>query len=92
MSEFICKAGESEDGEVDYLNPAEHEAANPNYGITIRPEEMQAAALEALPGSLRAGPCLLTGKAESGSLRNFLFSGRLRLRRERLPSGGPVAL
>lgn len=44
---FICKAGENEDGDVDYLNPAEHEAANPNYGITIRPEEMQAAALEA---------------------------------------------
>lgn len=44
---FICKAGESEDGDVDYLNPAEHEAANPNYGVTIRPEEMAAAALEA---------------------------------------------
>jgi phage terminase large subunit-like protein len=44
---FICKAGENEDGDVDYLNPMEHEAANPNYGITIRPEEMQAAALEA---------------------------------------------
>lgn len=44
---FICKAGENEDGDVDYLNPVEHEAANPNYGITIRPEEMQAAALEA---------------------------------------------
>lgn len=44
---FICKAGENEDGDVDYLNPAEHEAANPNYGVTIRPEEMQAAALEA---------------------------------------------
>ena len=44
---FICKARESEDGDVDYLNPAEHEAANPNYGVTIRPEEMAAAALEA---------------------------------------------
>lgn len=44
---FICKAAESEDGDVDYLNPAEHEAANPNYGVTIRPEEMAAAALEA---------------------------------------------
>ena len=44
---FICKAGENDDGDVDYLNPAEHEAANPNYGVTIRPEEMAAAALEA---------------------------------------------
>lgn len=44
---FICKAGEDADGNVDYLNPAEHEAANPNYGITIRPDEMLAGALEA---------------------------------------------
>lgn len=44
---FICKAAESEDGDVDYLNPAEHEAANPNFGVTIRPEDMEAAALEA---------------------------------------------
>lgn len=44
---FICKAAEDEDGNVDYLNPAEHEKANPNYGITIRPDEMIAGALEA---------------------------------------------
>ena len=37
---FICKADEDENGEVDYTNPTEHEKANPNYGITIRPEEM----------------------------------------------------
>lgn len=44
---FICKAAEDEDGNVDYLNPAEHEMANPNYGVTIRPEDMKAGALEA---------------------------------------------
>ncbi|MGN1048827.1 MAG: terminase large subunit [Eubacteriales bacterium] len=44
---FICKAAEDEDGNVDYLNPAEHEKANPNYGVTIRPEDMKAGALEA---------------------------------------------
>lgn len=44
---FICKAAEDEDGNVDYLNPAEHEKANPNYGVTIRPEDMNAGALEA---------------------------------------------
>lgn len=44
---FICKAAEDADGNVDYLNPAEHEKANPNYGVTIRPEDMKAGALEA---------------------------------------------
>lgn len=44
---FICKAAEDDDGNVDYLNPAEHEKANPNYGVTIRPEDMKAGALEA---------------------------------------------
>lgn len=44
---FICKAGENEDGDVDYMNPKEHEAANPNFGVTIRPADMIAGALEA---------------------------------------------
>ena len=44
---FICKADQSEKGEVDFLNPAEHEKANPNYGVTIRPEDMMEQALEA---------------------------------------------
>lgn len=44
---FICKATEDDDGNVDYLNAAEHEKANPNYGITIRPSDMEAGALEA---------------------------------------------
>lgn len=37
---FICKADEDERGNVDYTNPIEHEKANPNYGVTIRPEDM----------------------------------------------------
>ena len=36
-----------EDGEVDYTNPAVHRAANPSYGITIRPDDMLAASLQA---------------------------------------------
>lgn len=44
---FICKAGENEEGDVDYMNPKEHEAANPNFGVTIRPADMIAGALEA---------------------------------------------
>lgn len=37
---FIAKADEDENGEVDYTNPVQHEKANPNYGVTIRPEEI----------------------------------------------------
>lgn len=44
---FICKADESEGGSVDYTNPVEHEKANPNYGVSIRPGDMLAQSLEA---------------------------------------------
>ncbi|MEM5567661.1 terminase large subunit [Aerococcus viridans] len=44
---FIAKASEDEEGEVDYTNPTEHEKANPNYGITIRPEDILNDALQA---------------------------------------------
>jgi phage terminase large subunit-like protein len=37
---FITKADEDEQGDVDYTSPLEHEKANPNYGITIRPGDM----------------------------------------------------
>lgn len=37
---FIAKADESEDGDVDYTNPLEHEKANPMYGVTIRPNDI----------------------------------------------------
>jgi len=38
---FICKAEEDPvTGDVDYTNPVQHEKANPNYGITIRPDDM----------------------------------------------------
>lgn len=37
---FIAKADEDEQGNVDYTNPIEHEKANPNYGITISPEDI----------------------------------------------------
>ena len=41
---FICKADESENGEVDFTNPIEHEKANPNYGITVMPSDLIASA------------------------------------------------
>lgn len=44
---FICKADEDENGNVDYLSPLEHEKANPNYGVSVRPEDMMSAALQA---------------------------------------------
>lgn len=44
---FITKADEKEDGSVDYTNLVEHEKANPNYGVTIRPEDIMNDALQA---------------------------------------------
>lgn len=45
---FICKADEDERGDVDFLDPIQHEKANPNYGVTIRPEDIMNDALQAL--------------------------------------------
>lgn len=44
---FMAEASREADGSVDYLNPAVHCAANPAYGITIRPDDMMAAAAQA---------------------------------------------
>ena len=44
---FIAKADEDENGEVDYTCAKEHEKANPNYGVTIRPEDIMNDALQA---------------------------------------------
>ncbi len=44
---FISKADEDENGNVDYTNPIEHEKANPNYGVTIRPQDIMNDALQA---------------------------------------------
>lgn len=45
---FICKADEDENGDVDFTNPIEHEKANPNYGVSVRPADMMADAMQAL--------------------------------------------
>ena len=37
---FICCANPDSNGNIDYTNPKVHEMANPNYGVTIRPEEI----------------------------------------------------
>lgn len=45
---FICEADENEDGEIDFTDPVQHEKANPNYGITIRPADIMNDAMQAL--------------------------------------------
>lgn len=44
---FITKADQDENGDVDYTNPKIHEMANPNYGVTIRPQDIMNDALQA---------------------------------------------
>jgi len=44
---FIAKADQDQEGNVDYTCAKEHEKANPNYGITIRPDDIMNDALQA---------------------------------------------
>jgi len=44
---FVSKADKDENGDVDYLSAEQHEKANPSYGVTIRPEDIMAEALQA---------------------------------------------
>lgn len=44
---FIARADQNEKGEVDYTNPLQHQKANPNYGVTIRPQDIMNDALQA---------------------------------------------
>lgn len=45
---FIARADpDPETGEVDYLSPVAWQQANPNYNVTIRPADMEAAAMQA---------------------------------------------
>ncbi len=45
---FICCADQDEKGDVDFTNPIQHQKANPNYGVSIRPQEIMDSALQAL--------------------------------------------
>ena len=45
---FICRADQDDKGEVDFTNPIQHMKANPSYGVTIRPEDIMADAMQAL--------------------------------------------
>lgn len=44
---FVACADQDENGNVDYLDPVQHEKANPSYGVTIRPEDLMNDALQA---------------------------------------------
>ena len=44
---LIARADADENGEVDYLNPIQHEKANLNYNVTIRPQSLIDAANQA---------------------------------------------
>ena len=44
---FVSHADSDENGNVDYLNPEQHEKANPSYGVTIRPSDMMEDAVQA---------------------------------------------
>ena len=44
---FVARADQNDKGEVDFLNPIQHQKANPNYGVTIRPEDIMQEAMQA---------------------------------------------
>lgn len=43
---FVARADQDKNGFVDYTNPIQHEKANPNYGVTIRPQDILNDALQ----------------------------------------------
>ena len=45
---FVSHAEKAENGDVDFTNPRQHQLANPSYGVTIRPADIEADAAQAL--------------------------------------------
>jgi len=44
---FIARADQDEKGNCDYTDPVQHQKANPNYGVTIRPKDILNESLQA---------------------------------------------
>ena len=44
---FVARADQDESGNVDYTSEIQHRKANPNYGVTIRPQDIMNDALQA---------------------------------------------
>ena len=45
---FISRADQDKNGVVDFTSPEQHEKANPNYGISIRPADILQESLQAM--------------------------------------------
>ena len=45
---FIAEADPNENGDIDYTNAETHKKANPAYGVSVRPEDLMNAAMQAL--------------------------------------------
>ena len=45
---FISRADQDQNGAVDFTSPEQHEKANPNYGISIRPADILQESLQAM--------------------------------------------
>lgn len=45
---FMCRAEEKENGYVDFTNARQHEMANPNYGVSVRADDLMNDAMQAL--------------------------------------------
>jgi phage terminase large subunit-like protein len=45
---FVARADQDKNGDVDFTNPIQHRKANPNYGVTIRPEDILQESMQAL--------------------------------------------
>ena len=44
---FVARADQSDKGDVEYTDPVQHQKANPNYGVTIRPDDILQESLQA---------------------------------------------
>lgn len=44
---FVARADQDDKGNVDYTDPVQHQKANPSYGVTKRPEDLQVRSLQA---------------------------------------------
>ena len=45
---FVARADQNKSGDVDYTNPIQHQKANPNYNVTIRPDDILNDSLQAM--------------------------------------------
>ena len=44
---FVARADQDDKGNCDYTDPVQHQKANPNYGVTIRPKDIMNESLQA---------------------------------------------